>query len=160
MSIRSEALAQRVSEGHQRLIDFIEGCSDEEWVTLVPNEERPVGVITHHVASMLTIEADFIKMLASGKAITEITDLEVHQMNAQHAEVNVDRTKEETLALLKHNSDLAIATIRELNDEQLDSVSPISLHWNAPLSTQYFIEEHPLNHSYHHLDSIRTVLNS
>jgi len=158
--MRSEPLAQRVLEGHQGLISFIESCTEEDWKTWIPNEERPVGVLMHHVASMLPVELEFIKMLASGKGITDINDLDVHQMNTQHADANVDRTRDETRELLKHNSELIIATIRELSDEQLDRVAPVSLHWDSPVSTQYFIEEHPLNHSYHHLDSIRTVLGS
>lgn len=158
MNMRSEALAQRVLEGHRRLIDFIEGCSDAEWVTRVPNEERPVGVVIHHVASMLPIEVDFIKILASGKAIAGITSDEVDQMNAQHADENVSSTKDETLAILKRNSEITIAAIRKLTDEQLDRAATVSLHWEVPLTTQYFIEDHPLTHSYAHLSSIRDAL--
>jgi hypothetical protein len=158
MNMRSEALAQRVLEGHQRLFSFIEDCSQEEWETFVPNEERQVGVVVHHVANMLPVEVDFIKTLAAGKAISGISSDEVDQMNAQHAVENVSRTKEETLALLKQNSEITIAAIRELTDEQLDRAATVSLHWDIPLTTQYFIEDHPLTHSYQHLGSIRDAL--
>jgi hypothetical protein len=48
--------------------------------------------------------------------------------------------------------------IRGLSDEQLDRASPISLNWDAPLTTQFFIEDHPLSHSFRHLSSIRAAL--
>ena len=48
--------------------------------------------------------------------------------------------------------------IRGRSDAELDRASPVSLHWNAPLTTQYFIEEHPLSHSYEHAAAIRSAI--
>jgi hypothetical protein len=45
-----------------------------------------------------------------------------------------------------------------LTDGELDRAAPVSLHWDAPLTTQYFIEGHPLGHAYQHLASIRAAV--
>ena len=158
MSKRAEALAQRVAQGHQELVAFIEGCSEAEWQTYSPDEGRPVGVLVHHVASMLPAEIDLVKVLASGQSITGVTMEMVDQINAEHADENAQSSREETLELLKRTSEMAVATLRELGDEELDQAAPVSLHSDAPLTTQYFIEEHPLGHSYHHLASIRAAI--
>jgi hypothetical protein len=158
MDKRAEALAQRVAQGHQELVKIIEGCSEAEWQTYSPNEGRPVGVLVHHVASMLPGEIDLVKVLASGQPITGVTMEMVDHINAEHADEHGQASREETLELLKRNSQMAVAAIRELTDEELDRAAPVSLHADAPLTTQYFIEDHPLGHSYHHLASIRAII--
>ena len=155
MSKRAEALAARVELGARELIAFVEGCSDAEWEAYVPDEGRTAGVLVHHVATMYPVELDLVKTLASGQAIAGVTWEMVDQMNAQHEQEHADCSKEGALELLKRNSALAADGIRALSDEELDRAAPISLHWDAPLTTQYFIEEHPIGHSFHHLASIR-----
>ena len=54
----------------------------------------------------------------------------------------------------------AAATIRALDDAQLDRVAPTAVHWGAPLSVQYVIEQHPIAHPYIHLESIRAALDA
>jgi hypothetical protein len=158
MGIRAEALARRVEEGHARIVSFIENCSREDWGTIVPGEERTVGVLLHHVASVLPVELDLVKALAVGKAIEGVTAVEVNQMNAAHAQDNSGVTRAQTMALLKQNSAMVVQAIQALSDEELDRAAPVSLHWGAPVTTQYFIEDHPLSHSYHHLTNIQAAL--
>ena len=147
-----------VRNNESELIAFVEGCSEAEWGTMVPNEGRTVGVLVHHVASAYPVELNVVKTLASGQAITGVTGEMVDQMNSQHAQEQANCSKEETLELLKRNSALAAEAIRKLSDEQLDQAAPISLHWDAPLTTQYFIEEHPISHSHHHRVSIQAAI--
>lgn len=158
MSKRAEALAERIAQGHRELRALAETLSEAEWRTYCADEDRTVGVLIHHVASMLPAELDLVKALASGQPITDVTVDLVDQINADHAREHKGCTKEEALDLLGHNSALVVSGVRELSDEELDRAAPISLHWNAPLTTQYFIEDHPLGHAYQHLASIRAAL--
>ena len=158
MSTRANKLANRLEKGANQLLTFAEGLSQAEWETICPTEKRPIGVLVHHVASAYLVEVDLIQGLASGKAIEGVSWDMVDQMNAEHADTQASCSKTETLKLLKQNSTFAADAIRALSDEQLDKDSPISLNWDAPLTTQYFIEEHPVSHSYAHLASIRAIL--
>jgi hypothetical protein len=157
MSERAEVLAERIARGHRELVDFANTLSEADWRTDCPNEHRTVGVLIHHVASALPAELDLVKILASGQPITGVTIEKVDQMNAQHAQEHLHSSRQETLDLLQHNSALVVDAVRELSDAELDRAAPVSLHWDAPLTTQYFIEEHPLSHAYHHLVSIRAA---
>ena len=159
-STRAEVLAQRVAEGHRQVMAFIEGCSDTDWRTYCPNEERTVGVVLHHVASMLPAELELVRALAAGQPITGVTPEMVDGANAQHADENADCTREETLELLRRSSAAVVGAIRELSDEALDRAAPVSLHFDAPLTTQYFIEAHPLSHAYWHMASVRAALDT
>jgi hypothetical protein len=158
MSARADALADRIEHGVQLLATFAEGLSQEEWQTICPDEKRPVGVLVHHVASAFPVELDLIQVLASGKAIEGVTWDMVDQMNADHAGTKGNCSKSETLELLNQNSTVAINAIRALSDDQLDNAAPISLNWDAPLTTQFFIEAHPVSHAFAHLVSIRAAL--
>lgn len=160
MSMRANQLAKRIEDGVNQLLAFAEKLSPAEWQTICPSEERSIGVLIHHVASSYPVEVNLIQALASGEAIDGVTRDMVDHMNAEHANTEASCTKTESLELLRQNGVLAANAVRALSDEQLDRVSPVSLNWDTPLSTQYFIEEHPISHSYAHLASIRAVVNS
>ena len=158
MSTRAQALAERIEQGAAELIAFAKSLSEAEWETGGQSDERPAGVVIHHVASGYLAEAGAIQMLASGQAMAGITIEMIHQGNAEHAEQNASPGKDETLDLLRRNSAQAAEIVRGLSDEQLDWAAPNSLHAGAPLTTQYFIEQHPILHSYHHLAKIRAAI--
>jgi len=79
-------------------------------------------------------------------------------MNAGHARENDSVTKEAALALLAHNSAAAAGAIRALSDTELAEAAPVSLYGDAPLTCQFFLEDHAVRHSYHHLARIRKAL--
>jgi hypothetical protein len=158
VSKRAEALAERIARGHDELIAFVEAHSEADWGTYCPNEDRTVGVLVHHVASVLPAELDLIKAVASGRPITGVTVEIVDQMNAEHAREHANCGREETLDLLRRSSALVVSAVRELDDAELDQAAPVSLHWDTPVTAQYLIEDHPLSHAYRHLASIRAAI--
>ena len=159
MNDRANALANRIEEGAEALASFTEKLSPAEWQTVVPNDERTVGVLVHHVASMYTIEIDLARALAEGKPIAGITyDADIAQGNAQHAQEHPSVDQAETVAMLRQNSKVAAERVREFTDEELDAAATISLNADAPLTAQFFIEDHALSHSFHHLANIRAAL--
>ena len=159
MSSRADVLADRVEQGAQELANFVEGLSDDQWKTMCTDEERTVGVLVHHVASAYTGELNVVMGMANGEGgLSGVTWEMIAHGNAQHARDNATITKAAALELLRNSAVQAAASIRELTDEQLDKAGPVSLNWDAPLTTQYFIEEHPISHSFHHLRSIQAAL--
>ena len=151
MGTRAEALAARVLHGAEELAAYVEGLSEDAWQKICSDDGRTVGVLVHHVASAYPVEVDIIRQLSSGQGLTGVTWEMVDQINTQHAQANVSIAKTAALELLRQNSSQAAAAIRQLSDDELDRAGPISLNWDAPLTTQYFIEEHPLSHSFRHL---------
>jgi hypothetical protein len=159
MGTRATALAERLEQGAQALATFVENLSDDEWQTIVPVDNRSVGVLVHHVANVYPIEIDLARQVAAGQPITGVTWDAVAHMNAQHAHDHTMVSKQETLNLLREHSMTAADRIREFTDEELDRAAPISLYGDAPLTAQFFIEDHALRHSFHHLANIRAVFN-
>jgi DinB family protein len=154
MSKRTDALAVRLEQGAQALATFATALTEADWHTRT-GDGRKVGVTVHHVANMYPLEIQLAQTLASGKPVAGVTWDEVNTLNARHAKENDAVTKEAALDLLKRNSAAAAAAIRALSDEELDRAAPVSLNSDAPLTCQFFLEDHAVRHSYHHLARIR-----
>jgi hypothetical protein len=155
---RANALAERLERGAAALAALAESLSETEWQTSIPHDGRSVGVVVHHVATMYPLEMQLAHVLAAGEPITGVSWQVVDEINAKHAAENANVTKGAALDLLRRNSAAAAIAIRALSDEQLDRAATVSLNADAPLTCQFFLEDHPVRHSYHHLAKIRQAL--
>jgi len=156
-SARANALATRLEQGAAALAAFAETLTDAEWQSRVA-DGRKVGVVVHHVANMYPIEMQLAGLLASGTPIEGVTPAVVADINAKHAAEHDGVTKAEALALLRANSEAAAAGVRALTDAELDRAATISYSSDAPLTCQFWVEDHPVRHSFHHLARIRAAL--
>ena len=158
MSQRANALADRLEQGARALATLASALTDAEWQTRLPGDGRKVGVIVHHVACVYPVEIHLAQTLASGEPVTGLHWEGVHAMNAGHAREYDGVTREEAVALLVHNSTAAAVAMRALSDEELDRAALVSLYSEAPLTSQFMLEDHAVRHSYHHLARIRPAL--
>jgi len=158
MSRRADALADRLLQGARALEQLAAGLTDAEWQVRIPGDGRKVGVTVHHVGNMYPIEVELAQALAAGKPIAGVSWDDVHAINAKHAKEFEQVTKTEAIEFLRTNSAAAAAAIRKLTDEELDRANAVSLNSDAPLTCQFFIEDHALRHSYHHTAKIRAAL--
>jgi hypothetical protein len=155
---RADALADRLEQGATELATLAATLTDAEWSTRVPRDGRTVGVIVHHVATMYPLEIELAQAVADGKAIVGVTWQAVHDINAAHALEHAGTTREEAIALLRRNSELAAQAIRDMTDQELDRAAPISLYLDSPLTCQFFLEDHAVRHSWYHTARIRQAL--
>jgi len=159
MTDRTTALAERLEEGARALAQFASTLTDAEWNRpFGTTDKRTIGVIVHHVASIYPLEIQLAQLLAAGKPVTGVTWDVVAEVNAGHAKENAGATKEAALELLARNSAQAAAAIRALSDAELAEAAPVSLYGDAPLTCQFFLEDHAVRHGYHHLAKIRKAL--
>lgn len=155
---RANRLADRLEMGAGRLAAVAERLTDREWNMPLLGDGRTIGVVVHHVASVYPLEVQLALMLAKGKKIEGVTKQGIDQMNADHAHEHASVGKMEALDLLRTNAKAAAAAIRMLSDEELDSAAEVSLYGDAPLTAQFFLEDHAVRHSYHHLARIQAML--
>jgi hypothetical protein len=159
MGTRAETLATRVEQGAEALAAFAEELSDNQWQT-VCDDGRTVGVLVHHVASQLVGEIDVMRQMAAGKPFGGVSWTMVDEGNAAHAHEHASTSQREAAELLRRNGAMAAEAIRALRDEQLDLATPNSLHAEATVTTQFWIENHPLAHACRHLASIKAALSA
>lgn len=158
METRAATLARRIEAGAAQLAAYARTLSESEWTTTVAPDGRTVGVIVHHVANMYPVEVDLARELASGRAITGVTWPLVAEINARHAAEFAAVDRDTAVAFLERQSRAAAEAVRAFTDEELDRVGPVSLNADAPLSAQFFLEDHAVRHSWHHLAGIRRAL--
>lgn len=154
---RANALAERLEKGARALLELAETLTPEEWITRLPHDGRKVGVVVHHVAVAYPVEISFGETIAAGPMLG-VTGEVIDQMNAEHAKAYDDVTKEAALDLLRKNSAAAASALRSFSDEELDRAAPASLYSDAPITTQFILEDHAVRHSYHHLARIRRAV--
>lgn len=157
-SLRAAALADRLEQGARELAAFASTLTDAQWQIRVPHDGRTVGVTVHHVAHMYPLEVQLARQLASGEPIVGVSWDDVHAINARHAAEHANTTRQAALDLLQANSAAAAAALRALTDEQLNQAAAISLYGDAPLTCQFFIEDHAMRHSFHHLARMRRAV--
>jgi hypothetical protein len=157
-SRRANALAGRLEQGARALEADASAFTEAEWQRRIPGDGRTIGVVVHHVATMYPLEIQLAQALATGTPITDVTWDVVNELNARHAGANSAVTKAAAIDLLRRNSAAAAAAIRALSDEELDRAATVSLNAEAPLTCQFFLEDHAVRHSYHHLARIRAAL--
>jgi hypothetical protein len=157
-SRRANALAERLEQGASALEAVASALTDTEWRTRIPGDGRTIGVVVHHVATMYPLEIQLAQALAAGKPITDVTWDVVNELNARHAREHAAVTTKAAVDLLRRNSAAAADAIRALGDEDLDRAAAVSLNADAPLTCQFFLEDHAVRHSYHHLARIRAAL--
>jgi hypothetical protein len=159
MSRRAAQLADRIEQGAAALAAFAEGLSDAEWGTACsPSDRRTVGVVVHHVGNMYPVEVELAQVLGQGKPIDGVTWAVVADINAKHGQEKAAVTKAEALEFLRTRSKAAADAVRKFSDEELDRANTVSLYGGPPLTAQFFIEDHALRHSWHHLAKIKAAL--
>ena len=157
MTNRADILARRIEQGAEELAAYVAGLTDEEWRKPVA-DGRSVGVVVHHVASVYPVELQLAKAIATGSSVADITWEKVNAMNGEHAVAFGEVSKAEALELLKENSAIAAAGVRQFSDENLDRAGAFGLSYGAPMTAQFVIEDHPVRHSWHHLARIRAAI--
>lgn len=158
MNTKANALADRLEHGAQALAALAETLTDAEWKTKMPHDGRTVGVIVHHVGNMYPVEIELARAIADGKPVTGVTWAVVADINAKHAQEQANVTKREALDFLRKNSTAASEALRKFTDAELDRATTVSLYFDAPLTAQFFIEDHAMRHSFHHLGKVRQAL--
>ena len=158
MSNRSERLAARLETHAKALCDYAKTLTPEQWAKRVPGDGRSIGVIVHHVGAVYPLEIQLAQGVAAGTPMVGVAWQAVHDMNAKHAQDFASVTKEQAIAAIEANSAEAAKAIRAMSDADLDRAVPQSLYGDAELTCQFFLEDHAVRHSMHHLASIRAAL--
>ncbi len=158
MAESARELAERFERINDEVITVVEGCSNDQWQTLVPEEGRTVGVVCHHVGGAHRFLTQLIQALSTGETGPPNTMEAIHAANAQHMERYASCTKDEAIALLRRNGGVARAAVEALTDEQLDRQGRLVLYGDRPVTARQVIERRLIGHPLSHLQGIRDVL--
>ena len=155
-----EQLLAQIDEATAATTAVIENCSEVDWGTAVAEEERPVGVVLHHIANVYPIVADMACQLARGEELPLITYEDVHALNHQHAEAQANVDKAATLAFLNESTAEAKAKLGALSDADLQTSAPLPLIGGQEITTQQMVQWFLINHAHNHIEAIQKTLDN
>jgi hypothetical protein len=121
------------------------------------DENRPVGVVAHHIAIGCAVHADMARRIADGKAVS-MTTLDVDglaRFNATHAADNPDPDQAGTIAFLQANASALAEVARSLSGDQLDRSGDV---YGSHPTTEEFLQRIGIGHGDWHIDSIKATL--
>ncbi len=151
-------LLAQVEEAVAATTAVIQKCSEEAWGTAVPEEERTVGVVLHHIAYAIPFVVEWASNLAQGEGAPAISYDDIHGMNHQHAEAQANVGKATTLALLQSNAQAAQAQLSQLTDADLQVSATFPLIGGQAISTQQMVQWFLVNHAHNHLEVIHNTI--
>ena len=120
-----------------------------------------IGIVKNDTSSISDIDTALIVRTRDEEgdwSFHTVVNMNDNQFNDKHFQEYTSPTKEETLALLRENGDLAMEQLRGLNDEQLDITAPFELIGGNDISAHKTVEWFLLNHIHNHLNAIKQTL--
>ncbi|MGH2688440.1 MAG: hypothetical protein ACRDKW_06495 [Actinomycetota bacterium] len=165
---RAAALAATVREAAAGWMRELATLTPEQWRMRAVNapdfvreededENRPVGVIVHHLAVALGLHRDMARQIAGGEPTWMPTwDAPgLAEYNARHASENPDPDQAETLGLLAEASEALAAACARFTDAELDLTGPA---YGRDMTTEAFVRKVAVGHGHWHLSSIRATV--
>ena len=112
--------ARSIDEARQRLISFVQQCTDADWrAAPVAGDPRPVGVIADHVAHSYEYLAGWISDLVAGEPVSVDAGI-VDDLNAGHARDAGEVSQVLVVGHLRSSGDALLALVAGLEPAQLD----------------------------------------
>jgi uncharacterized damage-inducible protein DinB len=160
MGQRANVLADELDSVNRDVVAFCESLSDDDWQTVVPNEQRTVGVLFQHIAVAYTAESALIRAIITGQPLPEIYNDQalLDEVNARDAVDLLPGTRTDTLRSLDRHARRASRFIRSLSDEDLAASATVGIFGGSVWTVEALIERIVLGHPQIHLASIRAAL--
>jgi hypothetical protein len=116
----AQDLAREVAAARRRLIEFVDRCADDRWMScpLADADPRPVAVIVDHVADAYEYLGSFVTKLIQGAPV-EVSPGVVDELNARHVAAVSAPTKQAVVEHLRRSGDDFLALIEPLGPEHL-----------------------------------------
>jgi hypothetical protein len=151
-------LAARFEQANRDVVAEIEACSDDQLRLRCAAEGWTVAALACHVAEVHAVVAGWVRAVATGEPLPELTMAMIDWHNAEEATCNALVGNAEVLVRLRRNGAEAAALIRTLGDAELDRTAPFSLLGGGPVSAQTLIERILIGDPVQHLPSLRATI--
>ena len=122
MKNRSEDIAEKIIAFNDKVIRFVENCSEQDWKKRCASEDWTVGVVARHIATGHYGVVDLVRMIIHGEKLPDLTMDDIVHMANEHARDHAECTKEEVKAILLENGEIIASYVAGLDDSKLDRI--------------------------------------
>ena len=159
--IRAEQYAVAFERAQLAFIGLVASLTDEQWHRTGRNypqrlndedEQRPVGVIAHHVAINTPWILERIERMLEGRPLPPV---DIRELNARQAAEHAAVSKDEVLQLLREQQPAIAARVRAIPDDQLDQSRDTPA---GPMSVAQRLERVLIGHIAMHQGSIEAAI--
>jgi hypothetical protein len=158
---RSAQLADEYEAAHDEFVRLVESLSEDQWHRAGKNfphridnedENRPVGVIAHHVATNGDWIMQRIQTMLAGGPLAPVNQ---RQVNAEQARINANVSKDDVLRLMRASKQRIANAVRSIPDNQLDIQRETPA---GPMSAAQRVERVLIGHMKQHQGSIEAAI--
>ena len=144
---------------NDELAAAIEAYTQEQWRTIVPEEDRSAAVMFHHMVSGYLFAAGLAVELVAKKQLPPVTMETIHEINNQHADQHASVTRGDVLRALQENKAQTIRQIKSITDEQMEITATFALMGGQPISVENLLTYLLINHGTAHFEAVKTAVN-
>jgi uncharacterized damage-inducible protein DinB len=156
MDQRVQQLREQLAAFNERVIRFVENCSDEAWMKRCDEEDWAVGVVARHIGAGHYGIVDLARNIIAGQALPDLTSEQIVEMANAHAREHANCTREEVLAVLREQGAKALAFVAELKDGDLDRKGHMKV-FGGEFTVQQLIERVIMRSAAGHLASMQAA---
>jgi uncharacterized damage-inducible protein DinB len=154
MGERAEKLAERLEQVTEQVIAAARRCTEAQWQGMCADDGRAVGAVFDHVAGAYPAVGGWVRSIATGEALPQLTKEMIDQSNAERAGRHPAPGQQETIERLRRHGAEAAGMLRGLDDGQLDRTGEMPVFGGQPLSAEQVIRSVLIGHPRGHLKSI------
>lgn len=158
MTSQSEWLASRLAKASDAFIVLIDDCDDECWQAVVADEGWPVGFVARHVAWGMLAESRLIELAARGEPMPVFSIADIDESNRRNLAKHANPPRDETLALLRRESERAAAIVRGLDDTALDRTADLPAFSSEPITVENLVNDLLIWHVESHTAGVRAIV--
>jgi len=157
VTTRSVSLSERLEASVGRFVQTLDALPENAWETYLPGDEKTVAALVRHVAWAMGAESTAFLTMARGGGDTGWTAELLDSVNREQAALNAVDSRATVLALLRQNTESAVAMVRALSDPHLDQRGK-HMPGEPEHSVSEWIEICLIGHPLEHLPAIESLL--
>jgi hypothetical protein len=155
MNDRSKKLSDRLNSFNEKVISFVESCTEADWGK-IGAEEWPVGVTARHIGANHYSAAFGAKRILKGEKLPAMTMEQVTENANRHAREHGGCTKSEVLDILRDEGRKIIEFTGGLEDSELDKTGHLAA-LGMDVTVEQFLETVVLQSAIEHFQSMKAA---
>lgn len=159
MKNRSEDIAEKIKAFNDKVVRFVENCSEQDWQKVCASEDWTVGVVARHIGAGHYGVVDLVRMIINGEKLPDLTMEEVNRMANDHAREHAECTREEVKAILLENGEIIASYVAALDDNKLDRTGHLAMTGGEVTAGQ-LIEYVIFQSANEHFESMKSAIGS
>jgi hypothetical protein len=159
MKNRSEDIAEKIKAFNDKVVRFVENCSEQDWQKLCVSEDWTVDVVARHIGAGHYSVVELVRMIIDGEKLPDLTMEDIIRMSNEHAREHAKCTREKVHNILLENGEIIASYVAALDDNKLDRTGHLAATGGEVTAGQ-LIEYVVFQSANEHFESMKSTVGS